>query len=180
MSAELEDEKIGEAMLPQPGRILVVDDEELIRTLLTEILSMDGHDITTAEDGRQAIDLLDRQEFDLVITDMVMPGLNGVEVLRAAKSIDPEFPVIVMTGYPSVDTVIRLIRLGAAEYITKPFNIDIVRVTVAKLLEMKRMRLEPGDTASSTPEDESVGEGTDNQGSNSVDQSFAKLPPLTL
>ena len=172
--------RIEDAHPTTPGRILVVDDEELLRSLLEELLGMDRHEVSAAADGVDAVDILEREQFDLVITDLVMPRLNGIEVLRAAKRINPGYPVAVLTGHPSVDTVIRLIRLGAAEYITKPFNIDIVRVTIAKLLDMKRMRLEPGDTGAPRPKDESVGEGTNNQGSNSVDLSAAELPRLTL
>ena len=72
-----------------------------------------------------------------------MPRVNGVEVLRAARRIDPNYPVMVITGYPSVETVTELVRLGAGDYLTKPFNIDVVRMTVAKLLEMGRINDEP-------------------------------------
>ena len=141
-----QDEKSGPGGSPKPlARILVVDDEEMIGTLLTELLTREGYQVTTASDGQQAVDLLDRERFGLVITDLVMPGLNGIEVLMAAKRIDPRFPVVVMTGYPSVETVTRLIRLGAGDYITKPFNVDIILVTVAKLLEMRRVSEGPPD-----------------------------------
>ena len=141
-----QDEKSGPGGSPTPlARILVVDDEEMIQALLTELLTREGYQVTTASDGQQAVDLLERERFDLVITDLVMPGLNGIEVLMAAKRIDPRFPVVVMTGYPSVETVTRLIRLGAGDYITKPFNVEIILVTVAKLLEMRRVSEGPPD-----------------------------------
>ena len=128
----------------RPARILVVDDEESIRDLLRLVLTGEGYSVVTANDGEEAIEYLEAQRFDLVITDLVMPGVNGVEVLRAARRIDPNYPVIVITGYPSVETVTELVRLGAGDYLTKPFNIDVVIVTVAKLLEMGRMNGEPG------------------------------------
>lgn len=128
----------------RPARILVVDDEESIRDLLRLVLTGEGYSVVTANDGEEAIEHLEAQRFDLVITDLVMPRVNGVEVLRAAKRIDSNFPVIVITGYPSVETVTELVRLGAGDYLTKPFNIDVVLVTVAKLLEMGRMSGEPG------------------------------------
>ncbi len=121
-------------------RILVADDEILIRTLLTEVLTEDGYEVTTAEDGAQAIALLEKERFDLAISDIVMPRANGIEVLLAARQLDPECPVIMITGYPSVDTVIRLVRLGSADYITKPFNVDLIKLTVAKILEMKNIK----------------------------------------
>ncbi len=132
----------------RPARILVVDDEESIRDLLRLVLTGEGYSVITANDGKEAIEYLEAQRFDLVITDLVMPRVNGVEVLRAAKRIDPNYPVMVITGYPSVETVTKLVRLGAGDYLTKPFNIDVVRVTVAKLLEMGRMNGELGSGGS--------------------------------
>ncbi len=126
------------------ARILVVDDEESIRDLLRLVLTGEGYSVVTASGGEEAIEYLEAQRFDLVITDLVMPTVNGVEVLRAAKRIDPAYPVIVITGYPSVETVTELVRLGAGDYLTKPFNVDVVIVTVAKLLEMGRVNGEPG------------------------------------
>lgn len=118
-----------------------------MRSLLTEILAQEGHQVTTAADGEEVVALLEREPFDLIMTDLVMPGLSGIEVLRAAKRIDPDCPVIIMTGYPSVESVVRLVRLGAVDYITKPFNVDVVKVTVAKLLEMRRLREHPPDVS---------------------------------
>ena len=124
---------------PNAARILVVDDEEMIRPLLTQILVREGYDVTTATDGQEAIDLLLQERFDVVITDMVMPGVNGMEVVRIAKAIDPDYPVIVMTGYPSTETMTRLVRLGASDYLAKPWAVDVITATVAKLVEMRRM-----------------------------------------
>ena len=123
----------------------------MIRILLNDILTAEGYEVTTAFDGRWAIDLLERERFDLILTDMVMPGRDGTDVLRAAKRIDPWYPVVVMTGYPSVEAVTRLIRLGAADYITKPFNVDVLTVTVAKLLEMRQVSTVPAGEESSHP-----------------------------
>ena len=127
-----------------PARILVVDDEESIRDLLRLVLTGEGYSVVTANDGEEAIEHLEAQRFDLVITDLVMPTVNGVEVLRAAKRIDPNYPVIIITGFPSAETVTELVRLGAGDYLTKPFTIDVVVATVAKLLEMGRKSGEPG------------------------------------
>ena len=132
----------------RPARILVVDDEESIRELLRLVLTGEGYSVFTANSGEEAIEYLEAQRFDLVITDLVMPGVNGVEVLRAAKRIDPNYPVMVITGHPSVEAVTKLMRLGAGDYLTKPFNIDVLRVTVAKLLEVSRMNGEPGSGGS--------------------------------
>jgi|GEM_PF-380883 diguanylate cyclase (GGDEF)-like protein len=131
-------------------RVLVVDDEVLVRTLLTDILEEEGYAVETAENGQDGIRLLEDQSFDMVISDIVMPKKNGIEVLVAAKRIDPNLPVIMITGYPSVDTVIRLVKLGSSDYITKPFNVDLIRVTVAKVLELKKLNASNGKV----PEDE--------------------------
>ena len=125
--------------------ILVIDDEEIIRVLLTEILTEDGYQVTTAKDGVEGVERLQKERFDLIISDMVMPGMNGIEVLQEAFKVDPEYAVVMITGYPSVETAIKLVNLGASDYLTKPFNVDLIKVTVAKVLELKRVRgLTPG------------------------------------
>lgn len=136
--------------------LLVVDDEEIIRVLLTEILTEDGYQVTTAKDGIEGIELLKQNRYDLIISDMIMPGKNGIEVLQEAFKVDPEYAVVMITGYPSVETAIKLVNLGAADYITKPFNVDLIKVTVAKVLELKRIRgITPGlePSGDSPPED---------------------------
>ena len=125
---------------PTATKILVADDEEMIRDLLSRVLSQEGYQVTCAADGQEAVKLMRKERYDLVIADLVMPRVNGVELLRKAKEIDPTCPVIVITGYPSVDTVTQLVRLGAVDYVTKPFNVDLIRVTVAKHLEMSRVQ----------------------------------------
>ena len=130
--------------MTRPSRILVVDDEVIIRALLTEVLEEEGYQVTTADDGEQAIRLLKRGRFDLIIADIIMPRANGIEVLLAAKRLDSDSPVIMITGYPSVNTAVRLVNLGATDYITKPFNVDLIKVTVAKVLEVRRMQGETG------------------------------------
>ena len=120
--------------------LLVIDDEEIIRVLLTEILTEDGYQVTTAKDGIEGVELLKQNRYDLIISDMVMPGMTGIEVLQEAFKVDPEYAVVMITGYPSVETAVKLVNLGASDYITKPFNVDLIKVTVAKVLEMKRIR----------------------------------------
>ena len=119
-------------------RILVVDDEAMVRALLAEVLTKSGYEITTAEDGACAVDALGQVSFDVVVTDLVMPGLDGIQVLREVKRKDAATPVIIITGYPSEESAIKLIRLGATDYISKPFNVDTVKITIAKALELRR------------------------------------------
>ena len=121
----------------KPGRILVVDDEELIRRILTEMLSEQGYAVTTASDGEQAVELLEQQTLDLVMTDLVMPGLDGIEVLRAARRTTPvpgNFDDRLLLG----EAVARLVREGVANYIAKPFDIQFVIDTVAGLIEPRK------------------------------------------
>lgn len=123
-----------------PPRILVVDDDAMLRNLLVDVLTHEGYIVDVAACGEDALARLDVQPVDLVITDVVMPGISGVDVLRNARRKFPDLDVIVMTGYASVDTAIRSIRLGAVDYITKPFNIEHIRVLVGKTIELGRVR----------------------------------------
>lgn len=125
-----------------PPRILVVDDDAMLRNLLVDVLTHEGYIVDVAACGEDALARLDVQPVDLVITDVVMPGISGVDVLRNARRKFPDLDVIVMTGYASVDTAIRSIRLGAVDYITKPFNLDHIRALVGKTIELSRVRSE--------------------------------------
>ena len=117
-------------------RILIVDDESAIRTLLVDVLTDPDYELETANDGADAIEKLEREHFDLVVTDMVMPRANGLDVLLASKRLEPDRPVVIITGFPSVATAVKLARLGATDYVAKPFNVDLIRITVAKVLAL--------------------------------------------
>ena len=119
------------------GRILVVDDDQAILDVLNRILTSKGHEVVTAADGQEAIDLLQTERFDLIVTDIVMPRKNGIDVLNKARDIDPRYPVIVITGNPSEETTEKLIRIGAYEFIVKPFDNDRVLTAVTKLLAIR-------------------------------------------
>jgi DNA-binding NtrC family response regulator len=113
-------------------RVLVVDDEPMIVSLLSTILREKGWDVTEARSGTEAIDLLDRARFDVILTDLVMPGDSGIDLLRAAKEIHPDVEVILMTGYATADTAIEAMRNGAFHYIMKPLKTE----EVVHLLDM--------------------------------------------
>lgn len=102
--------------------VLVVDDEEMMRSLLTKILSREGYNILTAEDGLQALEMLREDKIDIVISDMKMPRMNGFELLKHIKDEYPTTGVIIMTAYGDTYTVKDALLLGADEYITKPFK----------------------------------------------------------
>ncbi len=121
-------------------RVLVVDDERSMRELLAIMLKQVGHDVVLAEGGEQAIEALKRQVFDLVITDLRMREVDGLGVLRAAKEQSPETVVVVITAFASTETAVEAMKLGAYDYITKPFKMDEIKLTIANALERKRLQ----------------------------------------
>ncbi len=126
-----------------PGRVLVVDDERSVRELLSIVLKRDGHDVLIAEDGAAAVEVLKRERIDILITDIRMPVMNGVDLLRAAKGIAPELATIVMTAFASTETAVEALRLGASDYVHKgPQLQSDLRMRVGKELERKRLQQE--------------------------------------
>ena len=124
--------------------ILVVDDDEDILDLIERHLSNRGYEVLTAYDGEQAISLLDKLTFDLVITDLKMPKFDGMEVLKKAKEKDPNIEVVILTGHGTMDSVVEALRDGGAfDYLQKPLhNIKQLSFVTKKALERKRLRLE--------------------------------------
>ncbi|HET6381647.1 MAG TPA: sigma-54 dependent transcriptional regulator [candidate division Zixibacteria bacterium] len=122
-----------------PARILVVDDERSMRELLAITLRQAGHDVVLAEGGEPAVQALRADDFDLVITDLRMRKVDGLAVLRAAREHSPATVVLVVTAYASTETAVEAMKLGAYDYLTKPFKLDEIRLTVDKALERKRL-----------------------------------------
>ena len=123
-------------------RILVVDDEPMIVSLLSTILREKGWDVTEARSGSDGIDQLDRVRFDVILTDLVMPGDSGIDLLRAAKEIHPDVEVILMTGYANADTAIEAMRNGAFHYIMKPLKTEEVLHLVEKAYSQRQLQRE--------------------------------------
>jgi two-component system response regulator PilR (NtrC family) len=123
-------------------RILVVDDELSMRDMLRIVLRRDGYDVVLADSGRQALELLQREPFDLLLSDIRMPDINGVDVLRAAKDINTNIVAFMMTAFASTDTAVEAMRLGAVDYFTKPFSMDELRLKVRRHLEASRLKQE--------------------------------------
>ncbi len=124
------------------GKILVVDDEPIARDNLAHIVGKDGHTVRVAADGQQAIDLLRREEMDLVLTDLCMPGKDGMDVLVEARGLWPAIEVIVITGHASVDTAVEAMRQGAYHYLAKPYKLGELRAVIEKALEKNQLRKE--------------------------------------
>ncbi|HEY6081185.1 MAG TPA: sigma-54 dependent transcriptional regulator [Polyangiaceae bacterium] len=124
-------------MLPEHKQILVVDDEPNLRRVLSAQLERDGYDVHTAEDGEQALGILRDHHIDLVITDLRMPKIDGMELLRRAQTLDAELPVVMITAHGTVDNAVEALKTGAFDYLTKPFDQLEVRTIVAKALRTR-------------------------------------------
>ena len=107
--------------MEKDAKILVVDDEAIVRESLRDWLSDVGHHVLTAENGPQALEIIEKEKPGIVIADLVMPGMDGIELLKKAKGISPDIEVIIITAYGSIPTAITAIREGAYDYIEKPF-----------------------------------------------------------
>jgi len=122
--------------------LLVVDDEVVIREGMRRILSAEGYHVETSASGRTAIEKIQEQDFDVVITDLKMPGMDGMEVLRTIKILQPEVPVIIITGYSTVDTAVEAMKNGAFDYIAKPFTSELIIDKVQKAVNYKTLAME--------------------------------------
>jgi DNA-binding NtrC family response regulator len=124
------------------GRILVVDDEWSIRDVLSNILRSEGYEVDTAEDGEQGIRKIEAGNYDLVITDLKMPKVDGIEVLRYLSTLNGPTLGIVATGYGSIESAVEALRLGAFDYITKPFHLDEIKILVHKARVFQALQVE--------------------------------------
>src|SRR5688572_7633471 len=127
------------------GKILVVDDEAGARSVLAETLRGEGYTIETAGDAFKALGRLEEFSADLVLTDLNMPGMDGVELLRKLKEHDAELPVVLMTAFGGVETAVTAMREGAADYLTKPLNLDELSIVLERALERRRLRREASE-----------------------------------
>ena len=124
------------------GRILVVDDERSMRELLQIVLRREGHQVRLAESGPVAVAELEREPVDVLISDIKMPGMTGVDVLREAKRLDPDIVGIMVTAYASTESAVEALRLGAYDYLTKPFDVEELKAKVRNALERRTLRQE--------------------------------------
>ncbi len=124
------------------NNILIVDDEQSMRELLSIMLKKEGYDVSTANNGEHALRAVQSEIFDLIITDIRMPSVNGIELLKSVKELSPETVVIVVTAFASTETAVDAMKLGAYDYITKPFKNEEIRLIVRKALEKRSLRKE--------------------------------------
>jgi len=119
---------------PDKARILVVDDEEAVRDLIARSLSAAEYDVETAEDGATAVERMRANDYDLLITDLKMPGMDGLSVIRDARRKSAEMPIIIITGFSTEASAIEAINLGVSGYLTKPFRLPRVLAATARAL----------------------------------------------
>ncbi len=122
--------------------VLVVDDDIAHRTMLNTLISGWGYDVTEADDGATAIEKVKKQSYDLVLMDVRMVTVSGLEALEQIKSFNPAIPVIIMTAYSSVDTAVDALKQGAHDYLTKPLDFDKLKITIARSMEHTRLKEE--------------------------------------
>jgi DNA-binding NtrC family response regulator len=124
------------------SKVLVVEDDERIRSLFEDTLATLGYQVTTASTGGQAIALIQGQLFDTVLCDIRMPEMDGLEILREIKRHDPSVEVVMVTGYPAVNTAVEALKLGAYDYLAKPVRLDELQHVMARLTERRLLRRE--------------------------------------
>ena len=128
-----------------PGRILVVDDEEVIRRLIAQHLTGLGHACEQASDGRLGVAMASTGSFDVVLSDISMPGCDGLTLTREVRRTAPSTPVVLVTGNATFDHALRAIRHGACDFLLKPFNLDTLDQTVRRGLDRRRAMREQED-----------------------------------
>lgn len=120
------------------GSILIVDDEESIRSTLAEYFADIGYDVITAMDGEDALAKFVPDRFDCIISDMMMPKLNGLALLKSIKARDDHAYFIMITGYPNIENAINAIKAGAYDYVTKPFHMEDIKLKVERAINTRR------------------------------------------
>lgn len=139
-------------------RLLVVDDELSMTEFLEIMLSNDGYEVKTASSGEEGFEIFRNEEPDLVLTDVKMPGMSGLDLIREIHAIDPLAPIIAITAFASADDAVRAVREGAYDYISKPFQIEDLRVVIRSALEARRLREKSRELRTSAGDKDPFGE----------------------
>ena len=130
--------------------ILIIDDNDTIREGLTQVVKKMGHDVLAASSGKTGIELFQKRPADFAITDLKMDGMDGVEVVRRLSELDPDCPTMIITAFGTVETAVEAMKLGAFDFIIKPFAPEVVRLKVERALELRAARKERGRLAAET------------------------------
>ncbi len=131
-----------EVAIKTKGKILIVDDEMVVRDSLGKWFATEGYEIHTVASAREALEAMQKDDYDTALIDIKMPGMDGMELQERLREIDPEMPLIIMTGYASVETAVRALKRGAYDYITKPFDPDELVHLVSNALEHRTTKRE--------------------------------------
>ena len=127
----------------QPVRVLVIDDDAAIRELLETVLQKDGYEVHTLDDSTRADTKVREGKYHLVLLDIMMPNQDGLETLKRIRKIDRDLAVVMITGYPSLDTAVQSMKLDALDYLRKPFTVDDLRTVVERVLKKKGLSRTP-------------------------------------
>lgn len=137
-SSALIDEQTGSTLNPQRPKLLIVDDDPSLREFLEIFLAKEGYKVDSAESGQQALELVRKGTYSLVITDVRMPGMDGVELLKQLKALDAGMPVVLVTAFASLDAAVAAMKEGAWDYLTKPFKIEELREVIENALSSRQ------------------------------------------
>ncbi len=129
-------------MFQERVKILIVDDDPSIRNMLTIVLKKSGYGVVGTDSGKSTLDKLKKETFDLIISDIKMQDINGIELLKKIKSINPEIPVIMITAFASTNDAVEAMKLGAEDYVTKPFNLDELKIIIERAIYKKNIEIE--------------------------------------
>jgi two-component system cell cycle response regulator len=123
-----------------PPLMLVVDDEKIMQDVMRDILEESGYKVDVASNGKKALEQVRTKNYDLVFADIRMPKIDGMEFLKRARDLTPDLDIVMMTGYASVDIAVEAIKLGAQDFITKPFDFEHIRIVAARAIERKSLK----------------------------------------
>jgi len=121
------------------GRILVVDDDHFYQEFCTEILGEEGYEVSVTHSAERALEMMAENTYEIMIADLVMPGLGGLDLMERARQINPQMDVIIMTGFASVDSAVHALKSGAADYLPKPVNPEELKITVKRTIELRHL-----------------------------------------
>jgi len=126
----------------RPAKVLIIDDEKIIRDSFSRVLLKDGYAVSAVESGRLALERVDEEPVDIALIDLKMPGLDGMETLRELREKDPDIVSVMITGYPTIESAVKAVKLGAYDYLTKPCSPEELRIVVARAAERRKLFFE--------------------------------------